>query len=304
MEFRQLRYFIEVAEREHMSESANHLNVAQSAVSRQIANLEKELGVQLFERKGRNIKLLPIGRMFLVHAKEAIRVIEHAKDQIGEYIDPERGIIKIGFMTSLANRLLPQLLSLFKAAHPKIEFQLQQDSYQNLIDSVKDQDLNIALVGPVLTDDHLIDGDILYDEKLHLLIPKSHHLANRKSIYLRELKDEEFVLFTKGHIFEKIIVESCQSVGFKPTVIAEANDFTAIKGLVATGIGITILPESVISENDFHTDFTVRVSISNPNLNRTVGIITPKDRELTPSESIFRQFACNYFEVNTSETSE
>ena len=130
MELRQLRYFIEVAEREHISEAAVHLHVAQSAVSRQIANLEDELGVQLFERIGRNVKLTPIGKIFLEHTISAIQAIDFAKKQIDEYLNPEKGTIKIGFPTSLAGHLLPTVISAFKKEHPNVAFHLRQGSYQ------------------------------------------------------------------------------------------------------------------------------------------------------------------------------
>ena len=107
MELRQLRYFVEVAEREHISDAAEHLHVAQSAISRQIANLEDELGTPLFERIGRNVKLTAIGKTFLVHAIAALKAIDFAAKQVEEFLDPAKGTIKIGFPTSLANSVLP-----------------------------------------------------------------------------------------------------------------------------------------------------------------------------------------------------
>src|SRR5690625_7041749 len=107
LEFRQIKYFIEVARREHVTDAAQALHVAQSAVSRQIFNLEAELGVDLFIRKGRNVKLTPIGRIFLNDMEQAIHVIEDARQVISEHTDPERGTIQIGFLSSLAAYILP-----------------------------------------------------------------------------------------------------------------------------------------------------------------------------------------------------
>src|SRR4051794_8126592 len=107
MELRQIQYFIEVAKREHVTEAAVSLHVAQSAVSRQIVNLEAELGVDLFIREGRNVKLTPIGRTFLEHMEEAMKVIDNATREVQEYLDPERGVIRIGFPSSLAAYTLP-----------------------------------------------------------------------------------------------------------------------------------------------------------------------------------------------------
>ncbi|HHU20209.1 MAG TPA: LysR family transcriptional regulator [Bacilli bacterium] len=299
MELRQLKYFIEVAEREHMSEAAEHLNVAQSAISRQITNLEKELGVQLFERKGRNVKLLPIGRVFLTHVKDAIKAIDYAKLQMDEYIDPERGTIKIGFPTSLASSILPELLSEFKLAYPNIKIQLQQGTYHELIDIIKERELNLAILGPVVYDDPLIKGQSLFYEKMYLLLPTQHRLSNRKSIYLNELKEEDFVLFPKGYIFEKLIVDACHSVGFEPNIVAEGLDLDAIKGMVAAGIGLSILPESAIG--NLNSNYISQIPISFPDLKRSIGLIRSKHRKLAPSEHLFYQFAINYFETKFPE---
>ena len=149
MEIRQLRYFIEVAQREHISDAAIHLHVAQSAVSRQIANLEDELGVELFERVGRNVKLTPIGKIFLEHSISALQAIDYAKKQIDEYLNPEKGTIKIGFPTSLASHLLPTVISAFKKEYPNVAFHLRQGSYNYLIDAVKNRELNLAFLGPL-----------------------------------------------------------------------------------------------------------------------------------------------------------
>ena|ERR1700730_18405385 len=103
MELRQLLYFIEVAKQEHVSFAAETLHIAQSAVSRQIGNLEKELGIQLFEREGRNIKLTYIGRLFFEKAVLAVNAIDDATQLVNEYLDPEQGTIRVGFPSSLAS---------------------------------------------------------------------------------------------------------------------------------------------------------------------------------------------------------
>ena len=94
--------------------------------------------------------------------------------------------------------MLPHLLAEFKERYPHIHFQLRQGAYNFLIDAIKARELDIAFLGPVVTDDPHINGDILFNEQMFLLAPRNHRLANRKSVYLTELKDEEFVLFPKA----------------------------------------------------------------------------------------------------------
>lgn len=295
MEIRQLRYFIEVAEREHMSEAAIHLHVAQSAVSRQIANLEDELGVELFERVGRNVKLTQIGKIFLEHSISALQAIDYAKKQIDEYLNPDKGTIKIGFPTSLAGHLLPTVISAFKKEYPNVAFHLRQGSYNYLIDSVKKRELNLAFLGPLPPKDDSINTSILFTENFSVLLPSNHPFAKREKLQLIDLRNDDFILFPEGYVLKKIAVEACKTAGFTPKISSEGEDMDAIKGLVAAGIGVTLLPES--SFYDSTPRFTVKIPIETPIIRRTVGIISPATRELSPSEKVFHQFVTRFFSI-------
>lgn len=293
MELRQLRYFVEVAEREHISEAAEHLHVAQSAISRQIANLEDELGTALFERIGRNVKLTPVGKIFLEHTLTALKAIDFAEKQVEEFLDPTKGTIKIGFPTSLASYLLPTIISAFKREYPDISFQLRQGSYRFLIESVKNREINLAFLGPLPPKDEMIEPVVLFSENISALLPANHRLAKEKSINLIDLKDEDFVLFPENYILNKVAVDACRSVGFIPNITSVGEDMDAIKGLVAAGVGVSLLPES--SFYDSTPRFTTKIPIALPSIRRTVGIISPLNRELAPSEKVFLEFVNNFF---------
>lgn len=293
LELRQLRYFVEVAEREHISEAAEHLHVAQSAISRQIANLEEELGTPLFERIGRNVKLTPVGKIFLEHTVTALKAIDFAAKQVEEFIDPAKGTIKVGFPTSLASYVLPTVISAFKKEYPDVSFHLRQGSYKFLIEAVKSRELNLAFLGPLPPKDELIDATVLFSENIHALLPATHPLAKNSSINLIDLRNDNFVLFPEGYILHKVAVEACKSAGFIAKVTSEGEDMDALKGLVAAGIGVTLLPES--SLYDSTPRLTVKVPIAMPSIRRTVGVISPTNRELAPSEKVFIEFVNNFF---------
>ncbi|EXJ24445.1 GltC, transcription activator of glutamate synthase operon [Alkalibacterium sp. AK22] len=293
MEIKQLLYFIEVAEREHMSDAAQQLNVAQSAVSRQIKNLEEELQVELFERVGRRVKLLPIGRLVLHQAKDIMAQLEQMKHQIADHSAPENGTIHVGFPTSLATTLLPRLIQSFSTDYPNIKFQLRQGSYQYLLESIKNRELNLAFIGPVIEEDPLIQGSVLFDEPLYLLVSKAHALSVKQSVPLSALKNEEFILFPKGYILEEVVSTACRSVGFEPKVSTEGEDMDAIKGMVAAGIGITLLPESAVTQ--YRSPFLTCIPVTDPDVTRTVGIITSRTRQLSPPEKLFHTFVLDQF---------
>jgi LysR family transcriptional regulator, transcription activator of glutamate synthase operon len=293
MELRQIQYFIEVAKREHVTEAALALRVAQSAVSRQVFNLESELGVDLFVRDGRNVKLTPIGSMFLKHMEQAMKVIENATREIEECVDPGKGTIRIGFPSSLASYTLPTAISAFRELYPQVKFQLKQGSYHNLIDGVVKGEIDMALLGPVPQQEKKVIGDILFTDNIVALLPVGHPFASKSSLMLSQLRGDSFVLFPEGYILRDIIFNACQQIGFKPNVSFEGEDIDAIKGLVSAGLGVTLIPE--ITLVDSLPRSTVKIPISEPSVRRTVGIIIPSERSLLPTEQLFCKFLKDFF---------
>lgn len=293
MELRQIQYFIEVAKREHVTEAAYALHVAQSAVSRQIFNLESELGVELFIREGRNVKLTPIGKVFLEQMKEAMSVIDNAKREVEEFLDPEKGTIRIGFPSSMANYTLPTVVSAFRNEYPEVKFKLIQGTYHYLIDAVVNGEIDLAVLGPVPKEAKKVQGKVLFEEKLVALLPVNHPLAEFRSINLSQLRDDQFILFPNGFILKDIVVKACKRLGFEPNVSFEGNDIDAIKGLVSAGLGVTLIPEVTLIDNLPRA--TVKVAIEQPQVTRSVGVIIPKERELLPTEKLFYEFLSKFF---------
>lgn len=293
MELRQIAYFIEVAKREHVTDAANHLHVAQSAVSRQISKLEEELGVDLFIRDGRNVRLTPIGEVFLKHMEQAMHVIQDAEQVIKEYTDPETGTIHIGFVSTLALYILPTLISAFRREYPRVKFKLVQGNYYELKESVIKGRTNMALLAPVPVDDRRLRGKILATEKIVALLPSNHPKANQRTLRLSELRDELFIMFPETYLLRKILVDACEQIGFTPNVAFEGDDIDAIKGLVSAGLGISLVPESTLVENIPRR--AVRIPLIEPAVTRTVGIVIPDDRELLPTEKLFYEFVVDFF---------
>lgn len=293
MELRQLRYLIEVAERQHVTEAADHLNVAQSAVSYQITKLEEELGVKLLERVGRNIKITPIGKIFLQFAISALKTLDEGKEKVEEYLNPLGGTLHIGYPSSLSIYWLPNLISAYKEVAPNVNFRLRHGSYAYLIDAVKKGEIDLAFLGPVPMKEPDLEAKILFMENIVALIPERHPMADKRSLNLSDLRTDPFVLFPGGYVLRKIAVDACHEAGFVPNIVSEGEDMDALKGLVSAGIGVSLLPESTFY--DSVPRFTVKVPIETPKAMRTVGIIIPKHRDIGPSEKNFYQFLIQFF---------
>lgn len=288
MELRQIQYFIEVAKLEHVTEASYMLHVSQSAVSRQIFKLEAELGVDLFIHEGRKVKLTPIGRLFLAHMEHLMKVIQNAKQEINEYLDPEQGTVRIGFPSSLAAHMIPSIVSAFRERYPAVHFQLQHGSYKELIEWVIKGEMNLAIMGPVPKHERQVNVEVLFKEKFVALLPATHPLAAQNSVKLEQLMDDVFVLFPSGFVLRDIVVHACTNIGFQPLVSFEGDDLDAIKGLVAAGLGVTLLPEIAVGEH--LSSSIVSLPIVDSIVTRDVGIITPATRELSPTEKLFHDF--------------
>lgn len=293
MELRQIEYFIEVAKREHVTEAAHALHVAQSAVSRQIFNLEEELGIDLFIRDGRNVRLTTIGKIFLEHMERAMNVIDDATQVVSEYTDPERGTVHIGFPSSLATYILPTAISGFREVYPHVQFDLNQGSQAQLTDAIVKGDVNIALVAPVPTKNAKVKGTILFRENIHALLPASHPLATSETLTLNQLRDDDFILFPEGFTLRTALDDACRQIGFKPRVSFVGDDIDAIKGLVSAGLGVSLVPEITLVDNVPRA--TVSIPIVEPEVTRTVGIIVPNDRQMLPTEQLFYNFIKDFF---------
>ncbi|MGE6258234.1 LysR family transcriptional regulator [Heyndrickxia sporothermodurans] len=294
MELRQIIYFIEVAKREHVTKAAESLHVAQSAISRQISLLESELGTPLFDREGRNVKLTHMGKMFLEHSERIMIELEKAKEKVEEYLNPNTGIIHLGFSSGLSVSTFSMMFSQFRESHPNLHFHFHQGNPTYLVKQIERGDIDIAFIAPVLSDHPLVKGDIFFTEKLLLVLSENHYLSSEPVIRIGQLQEERFVTFRKESFIRSTIEKACHHAGFDPMIAFEGEDVDTIKGLVAAGVGIAILPELAFSYNlpkDLKT-----IPIDDQSFIRSVGVITPKNRELAPSEKLLYQFLKSFYD--------
>ncbi|RYL95695.1 LysR family transcriptional regulator [Sporolactobacillus sp. THM7-4] len=294
MELRQIEYFIETAKREHVTRAAEALHVAQSAISRQITLLENELGISLFTRKGRNIQLTPMGKIFLEHAERGLLEFEKAQQKIREHLNPEVGLIRLGISTSLSVHTLPIMLQNFHEKHPGIDFQLHQGTVPYLIQLIERGTIDLAFASPVPKHHSIVKSSILYTERMVLLLPENHPLAEREPVTLSQLREERFITFRSKLSLQELFRDACRQDGFDPDIVFEGEDMDTIKGLVAAGFGIALMPENAVTYN-LPPD-VVTVPLSSPKISRAVGLIWPRERDLAPSEQLFSKFIDEFYE--------
>ncbi|EHG0871054.1 LysR family transcriptional regulator [Listeria monocytogenes] len=293
MELRQLKYFMEVARVEHMTKASENLHVAQSAVSRQITKLEEELGVHLFDRVGRNMQLTSVGQDFLKQAAIALNELQKAEALVTEYTDPAKGTVRVGLPNSLSTKVLPSVISTFREKYPQITYQFMEGTNEELTEMLLSGVLDMTFLSPAPESSEQIEAIRFFDEKLKLIVPKTHPLAENFTVSLKELASEKFVLYPEDFDLYKIVTKAANKKGFEPQIAFQSRDFYTIQGLVGAGLGISILPEMILDGAIFKE--TKSIALRDKELRRSVGIITTKKRNLSPSENLFRSFIISFF---------
>lgn len=293
MELRQLYYFVKVANREHVTRAAEELHVAQSAISRQIHQLEEELGVKLFLQKGRNLQLTPVGQLFLKRAEAIISDLERAVVEIREFMDPEHGEIRLGFPHSLGNHFIPKVVAVFRSEHPNVRFKFRQGTYNSLIRDVIAGEVDLAFISPLPDNVEQVSGNVVLTEKLYAILPPNHPLAGEAVIDLHQLRDENFVLFREGFSLRPIVWDACQQAGFTPKIAFEGEETDTIRGLVAAGMGVSVLPEMALFQTGTYQP--AKVEIGSPEVTRTIGLIRRSGEKLPLVAQVFYRHLLDYF---------
>lgn len=296
-----MQYFVRVARLQHVTRAAEELHVAQSAVSRQIHRLEEELGVELFKQKGRNVQLTPVGKMFLRRAESILTDLDRAVMEIREFLDPEAGEIRLGFPHSLGYHMIPQVVAAFRKLHPNVKFRFRQGMYASLVRDVAEGEIDLAFISPNPENNDQVIGEVLLTEELFAIVPDNHPLALEMSIDLSRLKDETFVLFSPGYSLRPIVWNACKEAGFTPIIGFEGEETDTIRGLVAAGMGVSLLPEMALYRTS--TMMPAVVKLSHPHVTRTIGLIRRKNTKLPSVVEMFHSFLMPYIKQEFSPRS-
>jgi DNA-binding transcriptional LysR family regulator len=245
MELRQLRYFATLAEELHFGRAAKRLALTQPPLSQAILNLERELGVRLFERTRRRVALTHAGKALLDEARHTLASAERAVDHVQRAGRGEVGRVAVGFLANTAYTLLPLVLRDFARRFPDVKLDLRELTIPQQLEALRRENIDIGLLRPPVADAELASETIL-EEPFVLALPAAHPLCKLKRVPLRRLAKQSFVLFprTAGFVFHDLIMGFCLRAGFTPRVAQEVNQTHAVVGLVSAGIGVALVPAS------------------------------------------------------------
>lgn len=287
MELLQLQYFLVVARLEHVTEAARNLHVTQSSLSKTIQRLEEDLGVPLFDRIGRNLRLNEFGSRFLSRAERALFELEQGKQELSDLSSPEHSTLELAVTTAST---LPNILREFRKKRPDIQFHVQMLTTKEMVTLLDRGEVDFCLSSPPIKGDD-IECQVVFNDPILVAVPIGHRLADRSSVSLIELRDEWFVGVKRGYGTRDLIDTVCKSVGFEPKYVYEGDEPARLSTLVEAEIGIAFIPSTARNSRE-HIKY---LQIENHELVREIALLWHRSRYISQAALEFREVVVEYF---------
>jgi LysR family hydrogen peroxide-inducible transcriptional activator len=249
MELHQLRYFCAVAETGSFSRAAERSHVSQPSLSQQILKLEDELGARLFDRLGRSIRLTDVGKAFLPRARGVLRELEAARGDAVDRKDTLSGTIAVGVIPTIAPYLLPPCLASYSRKCPQVQLTVVEEITPVLLERLRAGSIDVAILALPIRG-HEFEVLPLLTERLFAALPAKHRLSTRRSLSLKDLRSEPFLLLRDGHCFRDTAVAACDRARLHPQIVFESGQFSSLLSMVGAGMGVSIVPEMAVNRSE------------------------------------------------------
>jgi DNA-binding transcriptional LysR family regulator len=251
LDVKRMKVLREVAARGSFSAAAEALSYTQSAVSQQISALEREAGTMLVERGARGIRLTEAGHALVCHADAILSRLADAEAELEALAGLDGGRLRIGGFATAAAAILPPALATFKRRYPNVTLSLTVGEPEDLLDGLRTSDLDLALVFqyqnvPSCTYDGMFDGvgfEAVLDDPFRVALPREHPLARRARVPLDAMVDEPWIQANPNGLCGTALISACHDAGFEPRIVFESDDYGIVQGLIAAGIGVSLIPE-------------------------------------------------------------
>lgn len=302
MELLQLKYFQVVARLENITRAAEELHIAQPSLSKTIARLEESVGVPLFDRQGRRIRLNQFGQTFLKRVERSFKELEEGQREVTDLAGLEHGSVTVG---AIIPQQLPHIFREYLKRYPYVKFRLLQvTQHLEIQERLMNGEIDLC-ISTLPIDQAEIHCEPLMIEEIFVAVPAGHRLANRNSIQLIEIADEPFIHQTTEYGLREITNNFCHQAGFVPNIANIAFESTTpevICSLVKTGFGNAFMPACWWDK--INTDSMVKLHIESPICQRTIWLSWFKEHYLSMAARDFSKFVIEYFsQTNGSEYS-
>lgn len=245
MNLRDLKYLIALADHRHFGRAAAACFVSQPTLSTQIRKLEEELGVALFERAPRKVMLTPVGSDIAERARRIVSDVEQMKEAARRSQAPEAGTVRLGIFPTLGPYLLPHVIPGIRERFPDLKLLLVEEKSELLLARLRDGRLDAVLLAEPIHDDQL-HAEFLFEESFLLAVPAQHAFAQRSSLAVDDLADEDLLLLEDGHCLRQQTLEVCHLSGASEKTEFRATSLETLRQMVAANVGMTLLPSLAV----------------------------------------------------------
>lgn len=285
MDLTYLRTFREVAKRQSFTRAAEELGYAQSSVTMQIQKIEKEYGVTLIERHGRQLRLTPPGEELLKLFVEIIDLYDRSKETVAQQIG---GTLTIGTIDSLAAFYLPPFLQQLRTRFPGLNIHLQTDKEANLLAKLKEGEVDIGLMLDRNTADSFLHRTIIREEPLVLIAPANHPLAKLERITMQDLNNYEFIVSEESCIYRSLFENLLKDNGIIFRIGFELSNLEAIKRCVMNGLGIALLPK-IVAQEEIERGYLVELPFVHPEIHFDLQVLLHPKKWISQPLQLFIQ---------------
>jgi len=288
MDFLQLQYFKTLAEYEHMTQAANVLHIVQPALSRMLRNLEKDLGLLLFDREGKNIRLNENGRIFLHHTNNILREIEEARAVLADRRGNSERQVRLSMYA--ATSLMPGIIRSFKKSNPDILIKITQSGAggEGIPDNCD------ILINSGMQPPNKHNCITLLHEEILLAVPVSHPLGSRKSVRLSEVAQAPFISLHKGSGLRIVTDAYCLEAGFRPKIVLESDNPSTLRDLIGLGVGLCFVPRLTWAGIDIGLEVSL-VEIEEPNCLRYIYMMWSENRYVSSAAKLLQKHLTKFF---------
>lgn len=290
MDLLPLKYFQVIARLENMTRAAQELRVAQPSLSKTLARLETQVGVPLFDRQGKRIKLNQFGKIFLAHVNRSLMELEEGVKEISDLASRDMGSVTVASATA---RLLPSLIREYLTATPKVKFRLLQvTQHSELFLQLINGEIDFSISSLAIRQKGVVCKPLIREE-IFLAVPQGHRLAGRKEIHLGEIADDPLISYTTECGLGEIVNQFCLEADFLPNIAFECTAPEVICELVGAGLGVAFLPEYLWDM--INTEALIKLRLKYPDCHRQIWLSWMEGRYLSLAALEFRRFIMNYF---------
>jgi DNA-binding transcriptional LysR family regulator len=295
MTLKQLEYFKVLAEVQHYTKAAEKLLISQPSLSYSISELEKELNIPLFEKRGKKIILNNYGKLFLSYVNQALDKLDEGIKQLNILIDPGHGTINLGYIYSVGSSLLANMIEKFyeNPLNKEINFNFIQNATQNIMKDLLEGKVDLAISG-VETKTESISSVPLLDQELFLIVHKNHRLSDEREVELNEIAKDSLILLNKNTGIRLLLDKIFERNDIKPNIVFEAEECNAVTAFVSSKLGISILP-MVPSIDESKVSI---IKIKTPECRRTLYLSWVEDRFMPPPVEKFKELVIGEYSLN------